>query len=232
MTCFLRVTENDPPDNDPPGGVSFRVTGVWFRVTEEACCNAAAATGEFDVTGHGLGGILAGCGLRSLHRAYEAAPHAYRRAGEGSTLFWHGTCAAHEKASPSLHAARTLDVGRSTSCRRKCQHTGVPVLEEDRVLGGDRAPGVRVCPDTDVPGHCGADPIQWLLCRPPASLAGCIMGSLCAQYIRSACGYPLYMRLRKAVCKGTILPSLQGIFCCCLCRQVPHFLLREHHYPL
>ena len=87
--------------------------------------------------------------------AYEAAPHAYRRAGEGSTLFWHGTCAAHEKASPSLHAARTLDVGRSTSCRRKCQHTGVPVLEEDRVLGGDRAPGVRVCPDTDVPGHCG-----------------------------------------------------------------------------
>lgn len=98
---------------------------------------------------------MAGCGLRSLHRAYEAAPHAYRRAGEGSTLFWHGTCAAHEKASPSLHAARTLDVGRSTSCRRKCQHTGVPVLEEDRVLGGDRAPGVRVCPDTDVPGHCG-----------------------------------------------------------------------------
>ena len=74
---------------------------------------------------------------------------------KAALFFWHGTCAAHEKASPSLHAARTLDVGRSTSCRRKCQHTGVPVLEEDRVLGGDRAPGVRVCPDTDVPGHCG-----------------------------------------------------------------------------
>ena len=96
--------------------------------------------------------------MRSLHRAYEAAPHAYRRAGEGSTLFWHGTCAAHEKASPSLHMARTLDVGRSTSCRRKCQHTGVPVLEEDRVLGGGRAPGVRVCPAPVYRGIAGGCP--------------------------------------------------------------------------
>lgn len=95
---------------------------------------------------------------------------------KAALFFWHGTCAAHEKASPSLHAARTLDVRRSTSCRRKCQHTGVPVLEEDRVLGGGRAPGVRVCPDTDVPGHCGADPIQWQSYRP-----ACVFGRvLCA----------------------------------------------------
>ena len=50
------------------------------------------------------------------------------------------------------------------------------MLEEDRVLGGDRAPGVRVCPDIDVPGHCGADPIQWQSYRP-----ACVFGRvLCA----------------------------------------------------
>ena len=143
----------------------------------------AAATGAFDLTESVLGYIRRDVVCAVCIGRMKLPPTRTDAREKAALFFWHGTCAAHEKASPSLHAARTLDVRRSTSCRRKCQHTGVPVLEEDRVLGGDRAPGVRVCPDTDVPGHCGADPIQWQSYRPACVFDGVHYGiTLCTVY--------------------------------------------------
>ena len=167
--------------------------------------------------------------MRSLHRAYEAAPHAYRRAGEGSSLF----LAWHMRKRPPLCTRRApLTWGGARLAGENASIRECPCLRRIACSGAIVRPACGSAPTPMCRGIAGQTLSSGSHTAPPASLTGCFMGSLCAQCIRSACGYPLYMRLRKAVCKGTILPSLQGIFCCCLCRQVPHFLLREHHYPL
>ena len=99
---------------------------------------------------------MAGCGLRSPHRAYEAAPTRDRRARRQLSLF----CMAH---APHMRKRPPL-----CTWRAPLAWGGIRLAGEVRsirefpcgeypVLGGGRAPGVRVCPAPvyrDIAGGC------------------------------------------------------------------------------